>query len=805
MKLKEKIKQKSDDFQKELGGDKEIEDSLEFRLIVTITVLLGICSTFLIPQDSYITAICAIFLTISGTYISYNRRNKKNWWIKLILSLFMLVAFASFLREALINPYDPRVPLANLLIWLQVLHSYDLPRRKDLNYSLFVALILICVTATVSRDLYFGIFLIPFGIFALLSLLYNNLSKNKATKVKLDTTQVAKISYKPLIVTLFGMLFIFLFMPRFQTMKVKTFPMSIKIPEIPNFQGEIKNKNNKEVKKSTINGKEVLSIKRNFDKNAYYGFSTELDLNFRGELSDEIVMKIRSTEKNYIRGMAFDIYDGKQWKMSEPFKLRRIIADKPPLYTRMTYQNKRDFNPKRELIQTFYIEKEQSNLVFSVPYAEEIYFPSGYLMTDSYGGIRSPVELAEGTTYTVISSVPSITKESLLKDYNPTFVSKKYYNDDLFKGDNLEKALEETYKIKKHSKAYLERLRKSEDYIYSIDENYLKLPENISDRIYSLAEDITKDYKTQYEKVMIIQSFLQATFKYNLKIPEFPENAETVDYFLFKQKEGYCEHFATSMVVMLRSIGIPARLVTGFAPSTYNQITGYYEVKSSDAHAWVEVYFPKSSWVAFEPTPSYLVPESTGEKNKGNILGAYYISKLLDYLKQYIPPSVINSVKSFVENTLNFAISVFSYLAKIVFSIDIRTFFFMILFTVVIILIGVFFFAKNKNKKELLKKELELEKLFNSKLKIEIIKIQDNFIQEFSKVGFKYEKNLTLKEFSENIILKYPDLETNLIDFVDNIYYFRYRDNKITDNDINSCKNKLEKLLESLKLEKITN
>jgi transglutaminase-like putative cysteine protease len=798
MAIKENLKSKSKDFQNELGGNLEVENSIEFRVVITITVIIGILSTFLIEEDNFFIPSVSIFLTLFGSYVSNVRKNKKNWWIKLILSLFMLVAFANFLREAISNPYDPRVPLTNLLIWLQVLHSFDLPRRKDLNYSLFVALILICVTATISRDLYFGFFLVPFGIASLLSLLYNNLSKNKITQLKIEGEKdlVIKTSIKPLIFTILGMVIVFLFMPRYQTMKVKTFPVSIKLPEIPNFQGEVKSKTNKEIKKDKVNGKDVLNIKRNFDKNAYYGFSTELDLNFRGKLSDEIVIKVRSSEKTYLRGMAFDLYDGKNWKMTKPYELRKIFADRPPIYTRMSLEVKKDLSPKRELIQTFYIEKEQSNLVFSSPYAEEVYFPSTYLMADTYGGLRSPVELVEGLTYTVVSSVPEFNKKDLQSLAEPLYISDQDYKK-ISSDDDFSKALNKIYKLDTHTKSFSEKLKKNMSNINIFTENYFQLPNNISKGIIQLAEEITKKSTNQFDKSMDIQNFLQTNFKYNLEIPEFPEDAETVNYFLFNQKEGYCEHFATSMVVMLRSIGIPSRLVTGFSPGTYNQITAYHEIKSSDAHAWVEVYFPKRGWVIFDPTPGY-VANLSQKKNEGNVLALYYLSKIYDFLKKYIPESIINFAKSSLENTINAFILIFSYISKFIFSLDIKSMFIIIIISSFILLLGIFINFKIKTKKQLEQKQNKLKSLFESKLRLEIVNIQESFIKDLEKIGYKYESYYTFNEYLKIISLKNTQLESYFSDFISKTYFLRYGESNLSEKDLENYKKESKLLLEKI-------
>ena len=105
-----------------------------------------------------------------------------------------------------------------------------------------------------------------------------------------------------------------------------------------------------------------------------------------------------------------------------------------------------------------------------------------------------------------------------------------------------------------------------------------------------------------------MQSWLRANTEYDLEVPRDPDGVDAVDHFLFETRRGYCEQIATSMAVMLRTLGIPTRLVTGYGPGERNPLTGYFEVKQSDAHAWLEVYYPGIGWVPYDPT--FGVPEA---------------------------------------------------------------------------------------------------------------------------------------------------------------------------------------------------
>ena len=107
---------------------------------------------------------------------------------------------------------------------------------------------------------------------------------------------------------------------------------------------------------------------------------------------------------------------------------------------------------------------------------------------------------------------------------------------------------------------------------------------------------------TEYDKVMAVQDWITANTQYDLNVPRDPPGVDTVDRFLFVTHRGFCEQIASAMAVMLRTQGIPTRLVTGFGPGTWDPLTGYYEVKQSDAHAWLEVYYPGIGWVPYDPT-----------------------------------------------------------------------------------------------------------------------------------------------------------------------------------------------------------
>ena len=139
---------------------------------------------------------------------------------------------------------------------------------------------------------------------------------------------------------------------------------------------------------------------------------------------------------------------------------------------------------------------------------------------------------------------------------------------------------------------------------------YLYLP-SLDSRISSLAEEITSRAPSNYDKAAALEQYLSTHFGYTLQLPRTLPR-DPLANFLFERKTGHCEYFASSMAVMLRSLRIPSRIVTGFRGGEFNDLTGQYLVRASDAHSWVEAYFPGSGWVSFDPTPAGGVPARTG-------------------------------------------------------------------------------------------------------------------------------------------------------------------------------------------------
>jgi transglutaminase-like putative cysteine protease len=143
--------------------------------------------------------------------------------------------------------------------------------------------------------------------------------------------------------------------------------------------------------------------------------------------------------------------------------------------------------------------------------------------------------------------------------------------------------------------------RAGQEYPTSIADRFLRVPASVPDRARRLAIELTAGEGTPYDRALSIEAYLR-TLPYSLEVDRPPLDQDVVDYFLFQAREGYCDYYASAMVVLSRVAGIPARLAIGYASGEYNEKTSRFLVRESDAHSWAELFFPGVGWIPFEPT-----------------------------------------------------------------------------------------------------------------------------------------------------------------------------------------------------------
>jgi transglutaminase-like putative cysteine protease len=141
-----------------------------------------------------------------------------------------------------------------------------------------------------------------------------------------------------------------------------------------------------------------------------------------------------------------------------------------------------------------------------------------------------------------------------------------------------------------------------QDYPTWVRQRYLALPAEVTSRVKALAIQLTASEATPFDRAHAIEQYLRTTYPYTTDVPYPPANQDLADYFLFDLRKGYCDYYATAMVVLARAAGLPSRLAIGYASGTYNTSSQRFIVTQADAHSWVEVYFAGIGWVTFEPT-----------------------------------------------------------------------------------------------------------------------------------------------------------------------------------------------------------
>ncbi|GIV98371.1 MAG: transglutaminase [Herpetosiphonaceae bacterium] len=305
--------------------------------------------------------------------------------------------------------------------------------------------------------------------------------------------------------------------------------------------------------------------------------------------TNEIIMEVQASRAEYWRSNAFDLYTP-----DEPIKWRNTTGelaqetlgvDSPEEALREIPVGKPmpqiDLDGREPLTQTITIIKDRGDnqlpaatqpLSYSLPVLVE----HSFLASANDGAplpnfsdtsiVFSPTPIRKGMTYTVVSMVSTADKASLRAagtDY-PSWVAR-----------------------------------------------YLQIPDTPAmQRVRELAQQITAGANNPYDQAAAIERYLRQ-MKYNDQISAPPAGRDPVEYFLFELKEGYCDYFASSMVLMMRSLGVPARWVQGYASGDYDEERGVYVVRDVVAHSWPEIYFPGYGWQRFEPTPAgyVTVPE----------------------------------------------------------------------------------------------------------------------------------------------------------------------------------------------------
>ena len=271
----------------------------------------------------------------------------------------------------------------------------------------------------------------------------------------------------------------------------------------------------------------------------------------------------------YWRGISYNFYQNGQWKNTLNEQSLITPADWPVKYPDWTGRQKVDFS-----------------IQYNLPLTRMIYLP------DAPYSVSRPVELVGSTNIGGTRDVVSLTSD-------PPLHAGEKINVVALVSDPTE----------------LQLRAAGTNYPNWVSQSYLELPGNLPSRDRALAQSIVAGQKTPYDEAAAITEYLRKNISYQTTVPNPPQNQEPLDWFLFDYKKGFCNYYAAAEVMLLRSVGIPARLAVGFAQGesvTPNSKTKLlvgegiqqFLIHRGDSHAWPEVYFPGLGWIEFEPTVS---------------------------------------------------------------------------------------------------------------------------------------------------------------------------------------------------------
>ncbi len=289
------------------------------------------------------------------------------------------------------------------------------------------------------------------------------------------------------------------------------------------------------------------------------GFSDTVELGQIGDIkqSDIVVMRVKTDRSPSEipanlkwRGISFDYYDGRSWKRTDPSRHAIPIQG-------FYYKLQDSTQGTNWIRQTFFLEAMSTDVIFATPKALALSRDVGLLLRDSSDGLYTSKPITAKLRYSAVSD-PILPDPATISDLRPVPPE--------------------------------------------IQKVYLQVPPE-DPRIAELTKQITRSAKDRYGKAQALQEYLRTHYAYSLVLRGTPNSRDPLAMFLFDVRSGHCEYFASAMTIMLRQIGIPARLVNGFRMGEYNALGDNWTVRQYDAHSWVEAYFPPYGWIEFDPTP----------------------------------------------------------------------------------------------------------------------------------------------------------------------------------------------------------
>ena len=543
------------------------EDSIRLRVACWGAVVVAVAACTTLDEVSTGTAWAAAALVSLGMVFSYWTRAKPPGWIKVVVAVGAIAALVWFFHAVSASSSDFATvenPLTFLLVAVLVVHSFHVPARRDLLFSLGASAGLMAVGGAQAIDLQFGLFVAGWAGCCLWGLSEMWTSASGGGRISVPSLVCASGALSAAAAAVFLVLPAPVVAARLAFLSKAGDGGSVGVPGA--LAGDAGTPAQLARAGSAAGSTRV---------GGYLGFAQTLDTALRGQLSDQLVMQVRANVPTYWVGETFDTWQGESWLESDT--RTRPVRQTQPFVLAPSVGSTLAGVPD---LQTFYLAGTTADLVFHAESASELWFPSSKVFVSGDGTIVSPLGLGSGAIYTVESDVDVATPAQLRADGGPQTLPATTRRDDL------------------------------------------ELP-HAYPRVAALARSITAHDTTTYDKIAALIAWMGTHTRYSTDIPPLPAGADSVDEFLFGNRVGFCEQISTSLAVMLRSLGIPTREAVGYVPGGYDPITDLYQVHANDAHAWVQVWFPGYGWQNFDPTASVpLAAPSPGATALRDVAGA---------------------------------------------------------------------------------------------------------------------------------------------------------------------------------------
>jgi hypothetical protein len=547
------------------------EHSVAFRIVTTVAVLTGLLACYTVGEVSAESAALACLGILAGMMFSYATRRKPWQWVKILLAVAVLGVFASFVHQIIgaanagqLNSIE--TPLAGLFVWVQIVHSFDVPARRDLLFSLAASGALLTLGASQAVSVGFLVYL---GVWLAACLIALGCSWRSMTG-GLGPIAFGSLATTGLVIAVASVGFLVI-LPTPQAVQAITLPSSL-ISYLPLSDPDAVTGNGAQATEAAQSG----SASGATGVGGYLGFASELDTAIRGNLGDQVLMRVRADRPGYFLGMTFDMWNGQSWMRSSPTRRLVELTSGSPFDVGSAFDTFAVTSGAAAVggsnvgapvgptnIQTFYVTQPMANLLFATPDPTQVYFPEHSLIVGADGSMRSTIAMTPGTVYTVISADTALSPSELarIRPVPPSQVPAALGPD-------------------------------------------LELPPARYARVAALARKIVTAARatSTYAQVTALEAWMGRNVRYSTTIPRLLPGQDAVNNFLFVTRVGYCEQISTALAVMLRTLGIPTREAIGYVPGPFDPLSDLYEIQAKDAHAWVQVWFPGAGWQNFDPT-----------------------------------------------------------------------------------------------------------------------------------------------------------------------------------------------------------